>query len=59
MYKFFHKLFGWDYMSVPFGFEAYTVRVRVAPNGKRWVRLYGENYFEGSYKWNHSTPLTF
>lgn len=45
MWKLCHKLFGWQYVVVYNGWYRYIRRVCTAPNGRQYVRLYGEVHF--------------
>jgi hypothetical protein len=49
MYKIWHKLFGWDYVSVYYiGANRVVRRIRLAPNGKEYIMLYSDMDFLGS-----------
>jgi hypothetical protein len=67
MFTIFHRLFGWHYIGFQHGFSGIVRRVRVAPNGTRYVRAYGESYYlsqDGTLKSDCGykkpyTPLTW
>lgn len=42
MYKLFHKLFGWDYVLIKYGFDWYQRRVRFDAYGEPYVIVYGD-----------------
>lgn len=39
-----HKLFGWHYITFPFGYEYVIRRVKKFPNGLRYVRCWDDIY---------------
>lgn len=44
MWRLFHKLFGWDYVRVEFGFDYHIRRIKKTPNGVEYVNLYGMKF---------------
>ena len=46
-----NKLFGWEYASVSFVTYSYIRRIRTAPNGGKFVLVYGEVVKMGMQNW--------
>ena len=45
IYRLLHKLFGWHYVSVPYGGSDSIRRVQIAPNGRPYFIIYGDLVF--------------
>ena len=45
MVKILNLLFGWDFIVFQFAQSCVVRRVKVYPNGDRYVKVYGEIYF--------------
>ena len=44
MWKLWHFLFGWHYVSFKYGWHNEVARVRIAPNGTRFVVICGDMF---------------
>jgi hypothetical protein len=42
-YRLKHRLFGWHYVSIEFGYNNYIRRVQTDGNGEPFVAIYGEH----------------
>lgn len=59
MWRLWHRLFGWHYASVSFGYDWYIRRVQTDGDGRPYIRTFDRHIDlkePGHYQWR---PLTF
>lgn len=59
MWRIWHRLFGWHYASVQFGYSHYVCRVRIDGDGRAYVRIIGTHIDLGKDRFHEWFPLTF
>ena len=58
MWRLFHKLFGWHYCVMQFGYYDKVFRVHKSPNGVLYINAYGSIVFPNGTT-RKITPLTW